>query len=102
MPCAPPDTEGNARRKITTVQVRIHVVTATNTGRSRTTPTAATNPPAAAAATPTSVAGRAGHPAFAVRSATANAPMAMKAPCPSDGMPASPTEIQRPVAASAR
>ena len=101
-PCAPPDTERNASRKIVTAHVRIHVVTAMKTGRRRTTPAPASTPPAAAAATATSVAGSAGQPAFAVSSATVKAPIAMNAPCPSDGMPPSATVSHRPVAASAR
>ena len=102
MPCAPPETERKASRKSVTVHVRIHVVTAMKTGRRRTTPTPARIPAAPAASTPTTVAGNAGHPAFAVSSATVKAPIAMNAPCPSDGMPARPTVIHKPVAASAR
>src|ERR1041384_3518539 len=102
MPSDPPDTDRNASRKSVTVEVRIHVVTAMNTGRSRTTPTPATTPAAPATTTPTSVAGSAGQPAFAVSNATENAPIAMNAPWLSDGIPASATVIHKPVAASAR
>ena len=102
-PCAPPETEGNASRKIATGHVRIHVVTAMNTGRRRTTPAPVTTPPPRPPRRTTTTSREArGQPAFAVSSATVNAPIAMNAPCPSDGIPPRPTASQSPVAASAR
>ena len=82
MPCAPPETEGNAASPIATSQARSQVNTATSAGRRRpaTIPTA---PPASAArTTPASTAPSVGQPAFVSSTAVAKAPRAMNAPWP--------------------
>ena len=100
-PCAPPETDGNARRKSHTSQASSHVLTATNARLSRTTPPES-SPATSAAAPPASAAGSSGQPARAISSAEVKAPTATNAPCPSDGRPAVPTVRPSPVAATER
>ena len=78
-------------RASTTIQLRIHVLAATNAPRSR--PVASpVSPPAAVAATTASRSdGSNGQPPFARAIASVKAPTPRNAPCPSDGIPASPT-----------
>ena len=77
------------------------MLTARKAGRSRTTPPEMTLA-ARAASAPQSAAGSSGQPARAISSAEVNAPIATKAPAPSDGNPAAPTVRPSPVAATAR
>ena len=77
------------------------MLTATNSRRSRTT-APETTPATSAAAVPASTAGSSGQPERATSNAEVKAPIAMKAPVPSDGSPAGPTVSPSAVAASAR
>ena len=85
-----------------TIQLRIQVLTATNAPRSRPVASPVMTPQAPVTTTATRSDGSSGQPPFARRIASAKAPIPKKAPCPSDGIPASPTAYARPTAASAR
>ena len=100
-PCEPPETDGNASRNSQTSQASSQVLTATKARRRRTTPPES-RPATSAAAAPASAAGSTGQPDRATSRAEVKAPIAMKAPVPSEGSPAEPTVSPSAVAASAR
>ena len=99
-PCEPPVSPLKAARAKATSHATIHVPIATKGASARTAAAPTIAPAAVAAATDTTMATVGSHPALASRSAAPNAPMAMNAPCPRDGIPAMPTAKFSPIAAS--
>ena len=67
------------------------MLTATNALRSRPVAIPVSTPAAAVTPIATTSEGSSGQPPFARRSASVKAPIPRNAPCPSDGIPASPT-----------